>query len=207
MNTFITTVSDRRVDVLAPDWNDIDLGDLARGLSQLRRFGGQSRRGFSVGQHSLVVAELAHPAVRLAALLHDAHEAYLGDWTGPGIEALCTLDGFARNALMRLRRGLDIAIARRVLEDAQARPRHGTAIEATVLADEMAGPVVGRADDEALALEMAIKGQHALQNGPSPAVPRAVDLYGVMEPAAAEIALEWAQAVRAAARERYGVEP
>ena len=206
MSTVFTTVSGRRVDLLRPDWREIDIGDVARGLAQINRFGGQSRRAFSVAQHSLVVAGIAHPAVRLAALLHDAHETFLGDWTRPGLEALALLNDRAEGALSRLRRGLDIAIARRVLEDVEARPKHGTAIEAVVIADEMTSTHVCWADIEAGRLEDAIRGQDALQ-GTSPDIARACALYGALEPSGAVIAREWLAAVQAAAFERYGIEP
>ena len=205
MSAVCTTVSGRRVDLLAPSWRDIDLGDIARGLAQINRFGGQSRRAFSVGQHSLVVAGLAHPSVRLAALLHDGHEPFIGDWTRPGMEALFLLDPHAEAAVARVRRQLDVAIARRVLEDVAARTMHGTAREASEIADEMVGPHVAHADDEALRLEDAIRGQDALQ-GTSPDIARACGLYGALAPSEGVIALEWLAAVRAAAAERYGVE-
>jgi hypothetical protein len=206
MSTFITTVSGRHVDLSAPDWREIDIEDVARGLSQVARFAGQARRGFGVGQHSLVVADLAPPALKLAALLHDAHEAFLGEWTGPGQEAVCLLDPHARAAIRRVQRGLDRAIARRVLEDVEASPIHGVAMEAALIADEMLHPKVVAADRQALALEMSIKGQDALQSGGAE-VARACALYGAFAPNAGVIALEWLAAVRAAAFERYGDEP
>jgi len=64
------------------------LSDIARGLSQLPRFAGQTRRRWSVLEHSLFVAHLLTPAqlqgqhgrlVRLKALMHDAHEVATGD--------------------------------------------------------------------------------------------------------------------------------
>lgn len=60
------------------------LTDIAIGLSRAARFAGQGRRWWSVLDHSLVVEEIARgagmtDAVRLAALLHDAHECVTGD--------------------------------------------------------------------------------------------------------------------------------
>jgi hypothetical protein len=60
------------------------LVDIALGLSRQPRFGGQTRRWWSVLDHSLFVADLAAREGRglrviLALLLHDAHEALTGD--------------------------------------------------------------------------------------------------------------------------------
>lgn len=66
--------------------------DIAHHLSLLCRFGGATFRHYSVAEHSLLVATILRlrgesPAVQLAGLLHDAHEAYMGDLATP-IKAL-----------------------------------------------------------------------------------------------------------------------
>lgn len=83
------------VDLLEPDPALIELGDIARGLSRVCRFGGHVNGFISVAEHSLSVMGLVgefgdlHPlnGIRLDllrwALLHDATEAYLGDMVGP----------------------------------------------------------------------------------------------------------------------------
>lgn len=204
MNTLCKTVSGAYVDLVAPGWKSIPIDDVATGLALTNRFAGQTRaeRPIAVAEHSLVVAALARPQARLPALLHDAHEAFTGDWTRPAIEALRELGGDGvRKALRRMRRGLDVAIARRVLEDCEAKTPHGTSLEAELLADEMAGPWVGHADDEALRLEEALRG-----DGSSPELARALELYGASARDPAALAREWLQAVRLAAWERYGGE-
>lgn len=72
---------------LVNPWNlfveDIVLDDIAFALSNECRYGGHVPF-YSVGQHSLIVAEYFHnPWQRLAALLHDAEEAYLKDMCSP----------------------------------------------------------------------------------------------------------------------------
>jgi hypothetical protein len=47
----------------------------------------------------------------LAALLHDAHEAYLGDWSSPLIAALGSRYPQAKLAVVELRSDFDAAIA------------------------------------------------------------------------------------------------
>ena len=49
---YIQTVSGRRVNPFAPSAEDIDLGDIAVALSNQCRFGGHTRRYYSVAQHA-----------------------------------------------------------------------------------------------------------------------------------------------------------
>lgn len=62
--------------------------EIAHALAQITRFTGHAKRPYSVAEHSLLVAyiaagEGATPVQQLAALLHDAHEAYVGDLASP----------------------------------------------------------------------------------------------------------------------------
>lgn len=89
MRTAMHTISNRIVDLLNPRPEDIDLGDICYALSGIYRFTGHSR--VSVAQHSVLVAgesRLEDPRARLYALLHDAHEAYMGDIATPVTNAL-----------------------------------------------------------------------------------------------------------------------
>jgi hypothetical protein len=68
---------------------EVRLPDVAHHLAQINRFTGACRRPYSVAEHSLLVCEIAErehglpPIGLLAALLHDAHEAYIGDLNSP----------------------------------------------------------------------------------------------------------------------------
>lgn len=66
----------------------IHLNDIAHQLAMLNRFHGATSRPYSVAEHSLLVSYIAayndEPAdVQLAALLHDAHEAFTNDLASP----------------------------------------------------------------------------------------------------------------------------
>jgi len=85
---YIQTLSGRRVNPFDASPGDIDPADIATALSNLCRFGGHSSAFYSVAQHSAIVADLlerdgAAPDELMAALLHDAAEAYLGDLPHP----------------------------------------------------------------------------------------------------------------------------
>jgi len=80
---YVSTVSGNRFYPLEPRIDRVAIEDIAHGLAYQCRFNGQTREFYSVAQHSLIVASLVPPRLRLAALLHDAAEAYLGDMVKP----------------------------------------------------------------------------------------------------------------------------
>ena len=80
---YVSTFSGNRFYPLEPRIDRVAIEDIAHGLAYQCRFNGQTQEFYSVAQHSLVVASLAPTDLRLAALLHDAAEAYLGDMVKP----------------------------------------------------------------------------------------------------------------------------
>ena len=71
-----------------PKSEDVKLEDVAFGLSNMNRWGGQHRQNISVAQHSLRVAQIledaGHPLeVVLQGLMHDSSEAYVVDVPRP----------------------------------------------------------------------------------------------------------------------------
>ena len=86
---YIQVLSGRRVNPLDASPEDIDPSDIARALANLCRFGGHSKAFYSVAQHSAIVCDLLEqrgdptPDELMAALLHDAAEAYIGDLPHP----------------------------------------------------------------------------------------------------------------------------
>jgi hypothetical protein len=73
---------------LDPRADEIRFTDICHALSQICRFGGQTRVFYSVGEHCVRVAHMLmvkHKSRELAlwGLVHDAAEAYLGDVIRP----------------------------------------------------------------------------------------------------------------------------
>ena len=85
-------LSGRRLDLLNPSPMDIEIEDIAHGLSFVARWNGQTfgKFPYSVAEHSVFVEKLffkinpqIDPKWRLAALLHDAPEYVIGDMISP----------------------------------------------------------------------------------------------------------------------------
>lgn len=85
-------LSGRRLDLLDPSPLDVELIDIAHGLSRVARWNGQTNGdyAYSVAQHSVFVMHLSAAAnpdlgkdAMLTALLHDAPEYVMGDIISP----------------------------------------------------------------------------------------------------------------------------
>tara|TARA_R110002110_G_scaffold64634_3_gene178559 strand:+ start:3375 stop:3932 length:558 start_codon:yes stop_codon:yes gene_type:complete len=85
------TLTGRRVHFLDPKPSEISLADIAGHLAKINRFGGATREPYSVAQHSVEVAMIVPAPWRGYALLHDAHEAYIGDRLTPIKRAMAAL--------------------------------------------------------------------------------------------------------------------
>jgi hypothetical protein len=80
---WMQTVSGRQFWPLDPRAEEVHIEDIAGALSKLCRYGGQCLRFYSVAEHCVHVANYAPEGLKLAALLHDASEAYLSDVIRP----------------------------------------------------------------------------------------------------------------------------
>jgi len=81
--TWILTRTGRRFDLLMPKASQVSTLDIAHALANICRFNGHTSRHYSVAQHSLLVSSIVPAEHQLAALLHDATEAYVGDMVRP----------------------------------------------------------------------------------------------------------------------------
>ncbi len=85
-------LSGRRLDLLNPSPQDIEIEDIAHGLARVARWNGQTKgaHALSVAQHVLIVEQILNdltedlsPKWSRAALLHDAPEYVIGDLISP----------------------------------------------------------------------------------------------------------------------------
>lgn len=77
---FLNQSDGNPIDIFDPDPNEFTPERIARKLSRLLRFNGDTCRPYSVGEHTLNL-NLAVPGI--ATLLHDAAEGWLGDMPAP----------------------------------------------------------------------------------------------------------------------------
>ena len=92
---FVPMRSGRIWDLVEPDPAAIHWPDVAWKLSGIARFNGEPEEPYSVAQHSLDVAGMVSARARLHALVHDAHEAAIGDIMTPVKQALARFGGGA----------------------------------------------------------------------------------------------------------------
>lgn len=138
--TWLQTASGRAFDLLQPDWRQVDFEvDIPEALARIARFTGHVRSGpYSVAQHCVIGADAVFQATRdrqaaAAFLLHDAHEAYLGDIATPIVAALRKYAELAEHreivdpvgrAVMMLKDQLDAVIYKAAGVDWRARVAH-----------------------------------------------------------------------------------
>jgi len=147
-------LSGRRLDLLDPTPVDIEIGDIAHGLSFVARWNGQTEGDFpySVAEHSLLVERLharlaprAPAKWRLAALLHDAPEYVIGDMISPVKTAIGPgYDDLDKRlaAAVHLRFGLPATLPAQVKRQIKRADRISAWMEAT----RIAGFTVAEAD-------------------------------------------------------------
>jgi uncharacterized protein len=80
---WMQTFTGARFYPMDPRADEINPHDIAHALSLLCRYGGHVSRFYSVAEHCVLMSEAVAPEHALAALLHDATEAYVVDVPRP----------------------------------------------------------------------------------------------------------------------------
>lgn len=103
--TWMLTATGTAFDLQFIRHDTIDLLDIAHHLAQINRYTGAASRPYSVAEHSLLACEILErergvrdPLVLQACLMHDAHEAYIGDISSPLKQMLRLVVGDALKA-------------------------------------------------------------------------------------------------------------
>lgn len=174
VTTWIQTRSGKAFDLLRPLASAIELDDIAHSLSMLCRFVGHTPHFYSVAEHSVYVSRCVPKRFRRAALLHDAHEAYVGDLSSPlkrSIDAGVLVSGF--HSIVDV---IDLRVAERF-----------------ELGDDMDDPRIHQADLAVLAAERDQLFPHQAREWP-PMPPAADVLIQCLPPHEAKkrFLLEWA---------------
>ena len=98
------------VDMLAPDLTDVPWGALCRGAAGINRFNGVTRPHISVAGHSIRVMRRLPEGLRVYGLLHDLHEAIMGDQTRPFRQAVALVGPIGTLPIDTLEQTLQAAI-------------------------------------------------------------------------------------------------
>ena len=146
MRAWQRMLSGRRLNLLEPSPLDIEIEDIAHGLSRVARWNGQTSGdwAFSVTEHSVLVEAIlaryrknAPTSWRLAALLHDAAEYVIGDLISP-FKAAVGLDykAFEANlqSAIHIRFGLPATLPKTAQTLIKRADRASAYLEATQLA-------------------------------------------------------------------------
>ena len=88
---WIQTFTGKKIEPLRADPSQVNIEDIAHALAYKCRYTGHCEPFYSVAEHSVRVAGLLPPDLKLAGLLHDAAEAYLPDVAAP-IKSLIYLE-------------------------------------------------------------------------------------------------------------------
>lgn len=148
MRGLLATGSGRVICLTDPRPELIEIVDIAQHLSYLNRWVGALSTGVSVAVHSVLVSRMfGNPAEAIAALLHDAPEAYVGDVSAPLKELLPEFqaieDGWADAIVARYgydwrKLGDRLKRADRDVLMAEAE-QHGSSVHVGVITDNLGG--------------------------------------------------------------------
>lgn len=114
--TWMLGYQGEKIDLVEPENTTIYPETIGRVLGRLERFGGHTRRPWSVLEHSFLVAFIAGRILPdagddflVAALCHDAHEAYVGDMPSPMKPLIAGWREFEKRWEAHVREALEVA--------------------------------------------------------------------------------------------------
>ena len=79
----ILLLSGEYFDLAEPEACAFQVSDIAHALGNICRFTGHTERFYSVAEHSVICSHMVPPEDAMAALMHDASEAFIGDVSSP----------------------------------------------------------------------------------------------------------------------------
>lgn len=135
---WILTANGMRIDYINPEPSQITILDIAHSLGNLCRFTGGTKHFYSVAQHSLFVSKIVYDLLKgeltaeemettafydqmLAALLHDAAEAYINDLASPLKQVINGRYAWVEHGLTKAifeRYGVDMEYKNNIVKDA-----------------------------------------------------------------------------------------
>ena len=95
MTIWTQTRFGKAFDLVNPDPALIDFGEIALTLAELPRYAANFEKPITVAMHTLIAMAAADPDDLPYVLIHDAHEAFMGDITAPTAQALGAIAGAA----------------------------------------------------------------------------------------------------------------
>jgi len=105
---WIQTLTGNAFDFTEPANYKFDAAEVATALARTARFGGHTQHFYSVAQHSVLVSRrFTDQNDRLAALLHDAAEAFIGDISRPVKSLIVTQSRVLRQLENRIAHWID----------------------------------------------------------------------------------------------------
>lgn len=92
----IHTLGGGQLHLVNPTIEQIDFSRISIALSRVQRCAAQTEKGLSIAQHMVegaraIMRDTGRRDMAAAFLLHDVHEAFMGDIATPVLEALCAI--------------------------------------------------------------------------------------------------------------------
>jgi hypothetical protein len=107
---YIQLISGIRFNIEDPEEDTIRIQDIAHALGNICRFGGHAKKFYSVAQHCVYASYMTPGPHQMAALLHDATEAYLGDVVRPLKRLLPDYERLEKNLAARIAHNFGLPI-------------------------------------------------------------------------------------------------